>query len=229
MSESSVKPVREPAALSVEYHKARKQLMLWAGVLLLWELVGVDLEKAKESGGNVGAIISAIKSPQAVPWALIILVGYFLFRFTVEWNQSNQSRRLLRWAKVDFTAAWIVSLGAYALYFGQTISQVQFADLLQSSNKYQSLSAGFVGGVLVILGLFFWKSQRYSDMFPMVRAFPVFLVLLGILFLPLGALGGKFPMGINWKFGLVGMISGIIALSLLLQFLSGKVTNKNTG
>jgi len=53
--------------------------MLWSGILFIWELVGIDLEKAKEAGGNAGAIIGAIKSPQAVPWALLILVAYFLF------------------------------------------------------------------------------------------------------------------------------------------------------
>ena len=36
--------------------------MLWAGILLIWELVGVDLEKAKDAEGNVGAIVKSIKS-----------------------------------------------------------------------------------------------------------------------------------------------------------------------
>jgi hypothetical protein len=142
-------PTREPVALSTEYHKARKQLMLWAGILFIWELVGIDLEKAKEAGGNIGAIVSAIKSPRAVPWTLMILVGYFLFRFTVEWNQSNASRRLMRWAKIDFTAAWIVSLGAFALYIGQSISQVQLADVLTRSIP-MSFAAGAAAGIGIV-------------------------------------------------------------------------------
>ena len=47
--------------MSSEYHKARKQLMLWAGILFIWELIGIDLEKAKDAGGNFGAIIGATK------------------------------------------------------------------------------------------------------------------------------------------------------------------------
>jgi hypothetical protein len=61
------KKAHEPVALSSEYHKARKQLVLWAGILIAWELVGFDLEKARESGGNTGALIAAIKHPQAIP------------------------------------------------------------------------------------------------------------------------------------------------------------------
>jgi len=123
------KPIRDPQALSSEYHKARRQLMLGAGILFIWELVGIDLEKAKEAGGNAGAIIKAIKSPQAVPWVLLILVGYFLFRFTIEWYQSTADRRKMRAAKIDFFASWFISLLAYSLYVGQTIRQVQFANL----------------------------------------------------------------------------------------------------
>src|SRR5438132_6380297 len=122
------KPItREPRPLSSEYHKARKQLMLWAAILFIWELVGIDLEKAKEAGGNAAALINSIKSPQAVPWALLILVVYFLFKVTIEWYQSNKTRRDTRVAKVDFFSAWVVSFMAIALYIVQTISKIQFA------------------------------------------------------------------------------------------------------
>src|SRR4051794_36387991 len=105
---SDSKPIREPRALTSEYHKARKQLMLWAGILLIWEFVGIDLEKAKETEGNVGALVKSIKSPQAVPWVLLILVGYFLFKLTVEWYQCSEARRNMKVAKIDFRSAWVV-------------------------------------------------------------------------------------------------------------------------
>jgi hypothetical protein len=59
------KPARHPKELSSEYHKAHKQLMLWATILLIWELIGVDLGKAKDAGGTIGPIVAALKSPQA--------------------------------------------------------------------------------------------------------------------------------------------------------------------
>jgi hypothetical protein len=133
---------REPRALSSEYHKARKQLMLWAGILFIWELVGIDLEKAKEAGGNFGAIIGAIKSPQAVPWALLILVGYFAFKLRIEWRQCNVTRRQVREARIDYYSACIVAGAACSLYFGQAISRVQFANAVQGSDKVESVFAG---------------------------------------------------------------------------------------
>jgi hypothetical protein len=150
---------RDPRALSNEYHKARKQLMLWAGILFIWELVGIDLEKAKEAGGNFGSIISAIKSPQAVPWALLILVTYFLFKLGVEWHQCNPIRRSMKVARIDYLSAWIVAAVAYALYIIQAISRVQFADLLQDSSTRISLLCGFGAGFS--LAAIVWRHLKY--------------------------------------------------------------------
>ncbi|HYV25268.1 MAG TPA: hypothetical protein VE969_08515 [Pyrinomonadaceae bacterium] len=123
---------REPRALSNEYHKARKQLMLWAAILFIWELVGIDLEKGKDAGGNAGAIIGALKSPQAVPWALVILVLYFAFKLRTEWRQCHVTRRQVVEAKQDYYLAFIVGGAACGLYIGQAVSHAQLADRLQS-------------------------------------------------------------------------------------------------
>lgn len=137
----------DPKPLSPEYHKAHKQLMLWAAILFIWELVGIDLEKAKEAGGNAGAVISAIKSPQAIPWALVILVTYFLFKTTIEWYQCNLNRRSRRVARVDFAAAWVVPLTAFALYGFQAIKKVQLADVI--STKEETFVSFFTGVLFV--------------------------------------------------------------------------------
>jgi hypothetical protein len=110
--------------------------MLWAAILLAWELIGGDLAKIQASGGNIGAVITAIKSPQAIPWVLLLLVAYFLFKTTVEWMQSNQSRRQLRVARIDFFSAIFFAVVSYLLYFGQRIARVQFADLLAGRASY---------------------------------------------------------------------------------------------
>lgn len=134
--------------------------MLWAGILFIWELVGIDLDKAKEAGGNAGAIIGALKSPQAVPWALLILVLYFSFKLRVEWRQCNMARRAVFEAKQDYYSAFLVAFGACALYFGQTISRVQFANAVQGSRKIESLGCGFLLVVcLFIITFVFWKSR----------------------------------------------------------------------
>lgn len=139
--------------------------------------------------GNFGAIITAIKSPQAVPWALLILVAYFLFKITVEWYQCNLARRKLWVARIDFISGWIVSLIAYALYFGQTLKQVQLADLLKDPNNGASLAAGYVSGVCVIVAQILSRRSRR-----------LLLLYLG-LFVVLSAIVGNFSL--RFVFGLV--------------------------
>jgi hypothetical protein len=164
-TEPKATPARDPRALSTEYHKARKQLMLWAAILFIWELVGIDLDKAKEAGGNAGAIIGAIKSPRAVPWALLILVLYFSFKLRVEWRQCNETRRRVREAKQDYYSAFTVAGAACALYFYQAISRVQLADRLPSGGSGLNelmllLVVNYTLGVQFLLAVRRWRSTK---------------------------------------------------------------------
>ena len=149
---------REPRALSSEYHKARKQLMLWAGILFIWELIGVDLNRASEAGGNIGTIINSIKSPQAIPWVLLVLIGYFIVKLRIEWRQCSEARRQVREAKQDYYMAFIIAGVACVLYFGQAIIHIQFADYFSSAMGYvtsatsyltswSSVFVGFLAGI----------------------------------------------------------------------------------
>jgi len=166
------KPKPDPKPLSTEYHRAHKQLMLWSAILFIWELVGIDLEKAKETGGNAGAIISAIKSPQAVPWALMILVAYFLFKTTIEWYQCSSQRRTLRVARIDFVTAWIVSITAYALYAFQAIKKVQFADVLQKDDKIWGTLSFMVGLTIGLMTIILLEGEVFDKIIR--RRFPRF-------------------------------------------------------
>ena len=146
------RPALYPKELSPEYHKARKQLMLWSAILFIWELVGIDLEKAKEAGGNAGAIIVAIKSPQAVPWALLILVVYFLIKCWIEWAQCRPERRKVVFARIDFYLAGFVAFLSIALYAGQAIRRVQFANL-GTKNSIASWIGTALGAASLLIAL----------------------------------------------------------------------------
>ena len=52
-----------PPPLTDAYHKVRKQFGLFSGLLIAWELIGVDLEKF--SPYNV-----QLKNPEAAPYVL---------------------------------------------------------------------------------------------------------------------------------------------------------------
>lgn len=165
----------DPKALTPEYHKAHKQVMLWSAILLFWELVGIDLEKAQDAGGHIGSLLKSIKSPQAVPWVLVILVGYFLFKVTVEWYQCNQERRTIRVSMADILSAWSVSLLSYALYVYQAINRVQFADGISKTNL--GILVGIAGTQWLFL-MYQFYSESQGDMLRVARKIWIFLVLL---------------------------------------------------
>jgi hypothetical protein len=118
----------QPPSLSEHYHKARRQVMLWSGILFAWELIGVKVENLAESGGNVGPLFKAIESPQAVPWVLLIMVAYFFYRTVVEWHQSDPWRRKYRVSKIDFSVSLGAGIAAFFLYFLQRVLEIQIAD-----------------------------------------------------------------------------------------------------
>ncbi len=201
---------REPRALSSEYHKARKQLMLWAAILFIWELVGVDLDKAKEAGGNAGAIIGAIKSPQAVPWVLLILVAYFLFKLTVEWYQCTAQRRTMKAAIVDFRSAWLVAFLAFALYVAQTVTKLQLANLINYDVLVQAFGGASSG--LFIVETFYYLPQMILRAAETKRIWWRIVGATAITFLWTGGnlifIHFKLSGGVNWTSFIIGLTIG---------------------
>ena len=221
------RPAREPQALSTEYHKARKQLMLWAGILFIWELVGIDLEKAKATGGNAGAIITAIKSPQAIPWVLLVLVAYFLFKLWIEWNQCGVARRQTLASRLDFGSAWVVAFMAGILYVYQAISRIQVADVVQQSNRLPSVSIGFLAGVQLITFTRghirgFWSLPIYKKTF--FIAYPFFIVVCIGVATRLGYINPKiFALGVG-----LGIPIGGLTNTFLKKWIIGGLPKSDT-
>lgn len=218
----------DPKPLSPEYHKAHKQLMLWSTILFIWELVGVDLDKAKDAGGNAGAIIVAIKSPQAIPWALIILIAYFLFKTTVEWFQCGEARRKLRVSQIDFTTAWVVPISAFALYAFQASKNIQVADVIQSRDRWFLFVLGLCFGLFIGL----MGSARARVVYEAFKAghgqwkrslgrsvLQLFLAFIGLLF---GLVGGFFPPDppppVHWRPLISGVLTGIVFALVIFAF-----------
>jgi hypothetical protein len=170
--------VPDSQPLSDHYHKAHKQVTLCAALLLCWEFVGVDLNQAKSAGGNIGAIVGSLKSPQAVPWVLVILVLYFLFKFNVEWHQCNEARRKLTAALFDFWAAWIIACTALLLFCVQTLSQVQFADSL-NSRRVPALVTALVFSLVTLKAVPFSAYNFWITVVITLVALTTFLLALG--------------------------------------------------
>jgi len=143
---------REPPPLSAPYHRAHKQLILWSAILLFWELAGVETEKLSEVSGNP-QIIKSFKSPQAIPWALLLIMTYFVFKLRLEWGQCSVGRRQIREAKADYHSALILAVIAFVVYLIQAGSRVQLANLMISP-KAKDVEWGMLVGLAIIVGIF---------------------------------------------------------------------------
>jgi len=221
-SEARGRPKRDPASLSSEYHRAHKQLMLWSAILFIWEFVGIDLEQAKSAEGYAGAVVKSLKSPQAVPWVLLILVVYFLFKCSVEWAQCHVDRRKVRFARVDFISALLVSGAAIALYVGQTISRLQFANVVAEAGRFNSISLGWALGLALgmliafALGSYLRKRWYFTGMSGRRRPMLVAFIAAPIMTLTL-AITMLVRQRVNWIFVLVGLIVGIpLGIAMIL-------------
>lgn len=219
MSDPSQKQLKAFAslALSSEYHKAHKQLMLWSTILFIWELVGVNLDKAKDAGGNIGPVVTALKSPQAVPWVLLTLVLYFLFKCSVEWAQCHVERRKVRFARVDFYSAWLVALASIALYAVQAFSRIQLANAVTPVRVFSFELAffSFLGFLLAVrLGFGWRKALSGFKSYYAVSSIVFLSMAVGfgvILFIPKVGVAGR-----DWRAGLAGALSGALIYGFVL-------------
>lgn len=223
---------REPGSLSIEYHKAHKQSLLWAAILLFWELVGINLTNASATPTNFGALAGSIESPQAIPWAFLILMAYFLFKLALEWAQCNEARKRRRASRIDFVSPWIVSFLAVALYIVQAISHVQIADVIRNHALYTSVIP-----LALMIGVSSIAAQRwiadvlrerdwFSIPFGLLWIFCIGLVILMVLTL---AQRGRMFFAITVIFGAAithffhPILSGISYLVVATRRLSNRI------
>jgi hypothetical protein len=105
--------LKSPSDITEAYHKARRSYGLFSGLLIAWELIGVEVKEAPFQNFNI-----ILKSPNAAPYILIALVAYFAFRTTIEWYQCDPARRAMKPSRIDLSVAHFLgffSVGLYAI------------------------------------------------------------------------------------------------------------------
>ena len=173
-------PTEAPAPhFGSAYDKARKAYGSQSGLLLAWELIGIELPGAPLENVKV-----TLKSPQAIPYVLIALVVYFAFRITIEWYQAEPSRRRLWASRVDFTVAHAIGAAALLLYAVQAILRVQIANKLQGLELtdfvFACVCGGATAGALAVNG---WSLKRtwQGDKLGVLMVVSSNILLVGIL------------------------------------------------
>lgn len=112
--------------LTSEFHKARRQLMLFSALLLAWELIGIDLDPEQP----LPYLNVKLRSPEVAPWIFIVLMGYFSARVAIEWFKSPADRRQHPASKADIALCISIVLLSIIVFVAQILSKVQIVDLM---------------------------------------------------------------------------------------------------
>ena len=127
--ENPRKIVKVPSPLSEPYHKARRNYAGFSGLLIAWELIGIEIDKVPFQNLNV-----TLKSPNATPYILMILLAYFAFRTVIEWYQCDPVRRESIPSRIDLYAAHFLGFSSIVLYAVQRALDYQIADLFDKGS-----------------------------------------------------------------------------------------------
>lgn len=153
MSPDATSAQPSPPPFGSAYARSRKAYGVASAILLAWELVGIEID-----GNPIATLNISLKSPQAAPYVLLVLVLYFAFHFTVEWYQGDLSRRLLRASRVDFVAAHVIGASALGLFLVQTFLRVQVANVVPR-RVVLSLMVGLFYSLSVVVALRLWRER----------------------------------------------------------------------
>ena len=124
--------------LTDAYHRARRSYGFFGGVLIAWELVGIELNEIPSPNLNL-----LLKSPAAIPYVLLVLVLYFAFRTSVEWYQCSQLRRETAASLIDFRSAHAIGVFAVWLFCLQRALDLHVAE---STTTTTFFAAGALAG-----------------------------------------------------------------------------------
>lgn len=165
MAEETTEPQTTPQVVTSdpmgEVNKARRQCVLWAGILFAFEFVGV--RTAEEEGKPLVGILENLgnlKSPGAIPWVLLTLLVYFVYRYVIEWRKVSPEHRSNQAHRID----WWVSLGipaiAVVVFILQRAKGVQLFDLAtKSPDEIMDWMQAIYSALLLSGGLYlFWRA-----------------------------------------------------------------------
>jgi hypothetical protein len=141
----------EAPTLTDAYRKAHKNYVLWSALLASWELIGIELQ-TKEKWGI------SLKSPDAVPVILLVLVLYSGYKITIEWVQCDGKSRSNFAAQLDFRIAHIIASLALTIAFIQYLLHVRIFEII-SRPLIRATGLLAVATILVPIAIPFWYSQ----------------------------------------------------------------------
>jgi len=118
--------------LSDAYHKARRNLALFSGLLIAWEYVGFSVgDDGRGATAMVpGGVALKLKHPEVIPVVVLVLILYFAVRLAIEWYQCDKNRRRKRAAHWDVGLTYFFAGTAVSIFVLQQTIGFQVAAVL---------------------------------------------------------------------------------------------------
>jgi uncharacterized membrane protein len=143
-------------ALPDKYYDARKQLILFTGLLFAWEFVGITIDGKQTL--DLGTVKVGVSRPDFIPFVFAVLVIYSVFRYTIEWCLAPAEDRMSLAARVDYKVSLMAALVATQLFF--------FHELVTQPGSWviHAWGGGFMSGLALILVVLSQRLARKSEL-----------------------------------------------------------------
>jgi hypothetical protein len=155
-----------PTEFSDAYHKARRQLTLYSAILIAWEYVGIRLGSKDLDPIIVKVPIAEtkvrIEHPEVIPIIILLLIIYFIIRFTIEWHQNDIERRKRKVSRIDFYLSNSLAVFAIILFIFQNLSNFRLANIVTIS-AVSSLIFGLGGALFFIFIRYLPVTRKIVD------------------------------------------------------------------
>jgi len=114
--------------LSTYYHKSRQQMVLFSGLLLAWEIIGIEFKEVPFGNFKI-----TLKTPDLAPYILIGAILYFTARTILEWFQCQYARRQTIPARLDLSLSLVITSLSLSFY---TVQRLQTSQILKDLSGF---------------------------------------------------------------------------------------------
>lgn len=197
-----------PPEMPNAYHRARRQLCLFSAILIFWEYVGIKLgEKVAEPPTTTMPLVGIkvrLENPEVIPVIMIVIVLYFTFRLTIEWQQIAPKRKLQTASWIDLIASYAIAVFALLIYVLQSIFHLRIADFLTPDAFTAILFGSLIG--LIITSSILMPNRTKTNIIKTILLWLLITFMLVMLYLQFTIPKGKILTTVNIVFFISGFI-----------------------
>jgi len=122
--------------LSDEYHKSRKYLVLFSGLLFGLMFAGFRVNRPPQNAIEKVIPYTDIQisfdSPDVIQYLLVFLVVYFYYRLFIQWKLTGIASRSNKWAQIDFEITQSIAIISILSFCLQKYTNYKLVDIFET-------------------------------------------------------------------------------------------------